>query len=436
MKRFLALLLVLAMVCGLTACGGEKANDTAYPSALGQPVLGEAVAELVDGDIVDAAHQITTVGDALNYMKAAPKTDDPSVARRVFMKLLAGDYDEIGYIVMTSAPDCGYEAVYIQQDGVYYPVDPFKGKFGKQMWYQAPQSNMDLDALFEELMATCPYDGPMKEYTKGEIFTGTHWPSGTAEEEAVVYLTTPQYTEEQIAQWVAEDLTLDEWAEIIKVPADAVQMLYAMGYQTMLYNDNVTFRDNAAGIEWVAFWNAQEVFDHNSGNCAGVSNLMNYLLSGDLDEQGYVMFNANNGGHSFNYFKYNGIYVTCDFDGIPVKPMFYPDVHYPANTRDYIVYACTSTQDFGEWYRNEGFFADDFEDPNDECYLYDMWMFPREGSILPKGRDSESVRTPFDVWDLLPEQYKDDFIILYEREGYPLRFRPIIPQDTWPAEVR
>lgn len=259
----------------------------------------------------------------------------------------------------------------------------------------------------------------------------------TAEEKLVAYLTTPQYTKEQIDQWVAEGLTVEQWAEKIKVPADAIQMLNALNYRDVEHNDNVTFYDSI-GTEWGSAWNAQTVFDHRSGNCGGTSNIINALFVGDFDEQGYVEFNSANGGHIFNYFVSDSTYVFCDFVGIPGPYSLGGERVCPPDAPWFVVYTASSPKEFGDWYRNEGFFAKEFADPNQEAYLYQLFMYPCTGVKHPKGRDNHSEQTKFNnpVWDILPEQYKDDYIILYEREGHPLRFCHIPDRKTWPSEIR
>ena len=263
-------------------------------------------------------------------------------------------------------------------------------------------------------------------------------PPSTPAEKLVAYLTTPQYTKEQIDQWVSEGLTIEQWAEKIKVPADAVQMLNALNYREKKYNDNVTFHDQTADVEWGSAWNAQTVFNYRSGNCTGTSNIVNTLLSGDFDQQGYVESNGANGGHIFNYFVSDGIYVFCDFVGIPGSAGFGNGRTYAPNTREYISYVASSPQEFGNWYLNDGYFSHEFDDANVEGYLYHLFMYPHEGTKVPKGFDAESEQTKFDncVWDILPEQYRESYTILYEREEYPLRFYPIPDRKSWPSEIR
>lgn len=456
------------------------ANGLSYPSELGKPVLGENAAALTSSaSLSSAAEQITNVGDAIYYLQAAESFDQPFDTCTLFATLLEGDYEEIGRILLTR-PDNGYCLVYIKSGTEVYPFDPFMLAKGDCGWFYNPASECvrasDLDTLGQWLMETCPYNGPGLPMTMWEskvlstgtlqenITTqpiGTHpapqlpdasssgapsapssepTPSvpSTPEEKLIAYLTTPQYTKEQINQWVADGLTVAQWAEKIKVPADAVQMLNAINYRENEYNDNASFPDDANQVYWAAMWNAHEVFAHQSGNCGGTSNLINFLLSGDFDQQGYVVFSNNTGGHIFNYFVSDGIYVMCDFVGIPNACIFGGGRTYSPDTDAYIVYTGTNVDAFGNWYRNEGFFANGFCNPDDEMYLYNLVLYRHDGPALPRARDMQGKETKFgnNIWDVYPEQYKNDYTILYEHEDYPVRFLSVPDPQTWPAEIR
>lgn len=436
-------------------------NGLSYPSELGEPVLGDV------GDVAlsSAAEKITNVGDAIRYLQSAESFEQPVDTCKLFADLIEGDYDEVGLIHLYRH-DNYYCLAYVQLGELFYPFDPFILAMGNSPWFDCIGTT-DLEVLCDTLRETFPYNGennPMDSWKtetlsvrslQEDITTepnnakptpqmptppSTPAPStpSTPEEELVAYLTTPQYTREQIDQWVAEGLTLSQWAEKIRVPADAVQMLNAINYRETEYNDNVSFYDATNRLYWAGAWNAQTAFDHRSGNCAGTSNLINALLSDDFDQQGYVQFGNNTGGHIFNYFVSDGIYVFCDFIGIPGACVFGGGQTYPADTNAYIVYVGSSAEAFGKWYCQEGFFAEGFYDPNDEMYLYNMVLYSREGDSLPKGRDENRKETIFgnSIWDVHPKQYQDAFTILYEHEDYPIRFLSVPDPQTWPAEIR
>jgi len=411
-----------------------EANGLSYPSALGKPVLGEGAAALVSSVAQsEASKQITNVGDAIWYLQSAEKFDQPYDTCNLFAALIAGDYDEVGFIRLT-CPGNGESLVYVLQDGIYYLLEPFALARGNSGWFcghgRACTEGEDLDVICEEAMATWPDGGADQSKRSYSVDKRYSRPRLTEqEEELFAYLTTPQYTREQIDQWVAEGLTLEQWAEKIRVPADAIQMLEALGYRSMLYDDNVVF-GGPNGTRWGGIWNAQTVFAYRSGRCGGTSNLMNFLLSGDFDEQGYVEYCANYGGHIFNYFLSDGIYVMCDFVDIFAEKRMYID----EGTDAYVVFIGGDLHEFTEKYLE----IKGHNDPEDTQYIYQLFMYSRDGTKLARGSDENSYRTKlnYENTDLLPQQYQDSYTILFEREGHPIRFVPISDPETWPAAIR
>jgi len=461
--------LVLALLLLLSACGGNTREeavpaDTMVSAEPSVPAVEEDAADPVEppvNDVVSAADRISSIEEAGAYLQSVEEFDQPFDACRLFADLVADDYDEVGLIHLHRW-DNYYCLAYVREGEIFYPVDPFILARGGDGWFADPKyncaSSADLTALCDTLRETFPYNGennPMDSW-ETEILSGGALPEepvvsvpavtpkptpaapSTPEETLLADLTTPQYTREQIDQWVAEGLTLEQWAEKITVPADVVQLLNAINYREKEYNDNVTFHDDALDVEWGSAWNAQTVFNYRSGNCTGTSNIVNALLSGDFDQQGYVESNGANGGHIFNYFVADGIYVFCDFVGIPGSAGFGNGRTYAADTREYISYVASSPQEFGDWYLNDGYFSHEFDDANVEGYLYHLFMYPREGTKIPKGFDANSEQTKFGncVWDVLPQQYQDGYSILYEREGHPIRFVPILDVSAWPKEIR
>lgn len=420
-------------------------DSLSYPAEFGEPLLGEKVE--VTSDISSAAEQISNVGDAICYLQAAGPYEKPLFVCNLFADLLRWDYDAVGLIHLSNKGN-NYYLVYIQQNEVYYPLDPFVLAEGKTPWfYNADYDcirSKDLDALCKKLRDTYPHNADNTKMTSCKTKTLSSLDNYeeiqklAAKDALIKYITTPQYTENQILEWLAEDLTLEQWAEKITVPADAVQLLNAIHYREKTVNDNKAITDWTHQVVWGCLWNAQKVFESKSGNCGGTSQLMNALLAGDFDQQGYVQFSNNYGGHIFNYFVSDGIYVICDFIGIPNHTIFGGGTVYPADTRHYIVHVCYEPKEFGDWYLNNGFFAACFKDPSNEMYLYSLWMYPREGVAYPKGRDVSAKWNKFNncVWDILPEQHKDEFIILFEHEDYPLRYLPMPDIQKWPKETR
>ena len=461
MKRLLCAILIALLLLSITACAESSeptvpetvpatqatettmppdkltANHLSYPIRLGETVLGEEMAmELYHSAPAYLAEiQISNVADALFYMRsmadAGVSFDQPYDVCKVFVQLLAGDYEEVGLIVLR-CEDNGYVVAYVQHEGYCYPFDIFA-------WYRNPRNYTwlffkdykdftDMNSLAEKLMKTFPYNQnlqPMTSWSKELVATYR----SQQERDLMQYLITPQYTQEQLDQWVSEDLTLEQWAEKITVPADAIAALNALGYGTMLYNDNMEV-SRTGGVHWCGIWNAQKVFEMRSGNCGGTSHIMNALLSGDFDEQGYVEYNGNYGGHIYNYFVKDGVYALCDFVGLFTSERTY----IGEGPTDYIVYLGSDLQAFADSYMNEW----GHNDPENSEYIYHLFMYPQEGVKHPKGFDSKSPATKFDNWvdDVLPEIFREDYVFLYEREGYPIRWKAISDPATWPEILR
>ena len=140
-----------------------EANGLSYPSALGKPVLGEGAAALVSSVAQsEASKQITNVGDAIWYLQSAEKFDQPYDTCNLFAALIAGDYDEVGFIRLT-CPGNGESLVYVLQDGIYYLLEPFALARGNSGWFcghgRACTEGEDLDVICEEAMATWPDGG-------------------------------------------------------------------------------------------------------------------------------------------------------------------------------------------------------------------------------------------------------------------------------------
>ena len=235
-------------------------------------------------------------------------------------------------------------------------------------------------------------------------------------------MTTPEYSRKEIENMVDSGITIEELAEKIHTPADVIQLLYSIDYKKIYVQDNVGLGwPNSAGINWGFIWSAPKAYENRSGNCGGTSVLFNYLLQGDYDEQGYVEYsNSEGGGHIFNYFKMDDVYVMCDFVGL------FGRVESPADTRKYIVYIARSTDEFSKYYVENDIA---FSIPDDLGGLAAvLYMYKREGDKLPKGEKGEGYGY------ILPAQYKDDYVILYERPGYRVAWEHF-DETLWPKEI-
>jgi len=231
----------------------------------------------------------------------------------------------------------------------------------------------------------------------------------------------PQYSVDEIQQMISEGLTLDEVAEKISTLADVVQYLHQKGYTVDGGDLKITFSD----IQWGINLSAQSIFEGNVGNCGGGSNLLNYILRGDFDEQGYVIEAANQGGHVYNYFKQDGIYYFCDLTEIARHGRF--------NNKEYRVFATEDPQEFSDYYIGHEHIT---SGPDAAHYLRLQYMYPYEGNHRPIGRNRDLfLQGPFH--NILPQEIEDTLTILYvEEPQFAPIFKPAPKENLWPQEAQ
>ena len=457
MKRFAFLLLAAVMLFSLAGCGNAsekeefyKVGGMYYPAALGVPVLGEAAAELVSQDFASAAEQITNVGDALYYLKAANLPSDSE--RNYLADLIATDYDEVGLIYLATS-DGGFSTlVYVKVGDTYYPINP---DFEDAAWLHRVKkdyvSDTNLDALRKKLAAARPRpvgitvtSKAITMYQSGELAPNYDPGAGafTQEESPVNHSAKtkggynsiidfyripassgkPQYSEEEIKEMVAADLTLDEAAEKLSTLADVVQYLYLRGY----LSESGELKVSYSGYEWGVNRSPHVVFDNNIGNCGGSSNLVNYLLRNDYDEQGYVHEASNDGGHVYNYFKKDGVYYFCD-----MMEVIYEEGTY--SNRGYTVYATENPIDFSEYHIGE---VKRYNTSDSSFYIRLHYMYPCEGSHRPvAGNMGLVIYTPYP--NILSKEIENTITILYlDAPEYAPIFVDAPPVDLWPEEAQ
>ena len=279
-----------------------------------------------------------------------------------------------------------------------------------------------LRALAEAYGLTVGYDGT-KNLATVEFVKNVNYDSIIDYYKIPFELGRPQYGVDEIQKMIKDKLTLDAVAQKISTLADAVQYLHQKGYGGT--NGDLCVSYN--GIEWHVNRSAQTVFNENKGNCGGGSNLLNYLLCGDFDEQGYVQESANEGGHVYNYFKQNDIYYFVDM----VQIVHGGDYAH----RSYEVFATSNPQEFSDYYigQNKSHVASD-----EPTYLLFQCMYACDGSGLPIG-SNEQCRTvlnrPF--MNIIDKKIEGDIKILYVAEDkYPPIFKNAPDKAVWPSAAR
>lgn len=450
-KRCIALVLCLLTLAALTGCGESSAktvtsngvecyrvDGVCYPAVFGEPQLtGEEITALLDsGDTAEMAATVSTVPDALRLLKARQQDSEDIDSQDVettllrgsnqprgwvdaLLYLLAGDYAESGRIDLHSSSNyCAYAA--IAQDGLYYAFDPFEIR--GDCWLVLSGENYvnaDAQKLADMLRTACGFSTP--------AYTANAYPVLSKEEqEQRKAFEQREYTDEEIQALASAGLTLDEAADKLHTIEDAALFLRASGYRIdeeaahFLGGRYVNFNLNPGGYINGYGWGwglpADYTYEYMAGTCAGTSNLMNRLLAGDYEEQGYVQYL---GGHIFNYIKQDGYYYFCDF----------PRSDVISNTGlDYLMYVCQDPLEFKDYYCTNVF--PNWDDSEDDNYLVLMYLYPRDGKdSLPIGDSGAyDYLTGGRSSDTISSEVEDTVVILYERDWYHHRFADVDPE--------
>ena len=207
MKRLIAMLLAMLMVLSLVGCGEQgleapngkvlaESEDhdiatfsyagTTIPVGLGLPVLSddEIDALIAEADYAATAQAITTVADAVNYIRRAEIVFNYSAKsvitdQLVYMEsawqvlkgnngqcwtmsnllhyLLKNDYEEVGYVHVRTPGD-GHVMMYIHHNGYYYLVNSvdYCVDMWRSSWFETYPSELivcadDFQAIAESL---------------------------------------------------------------------------------------------------------------------------------------------------------------------------------------------------------------------------------------------------------------------------------------------
>lgn len=441
-KRCIALVLCLLSLLTLAGCRGDsipkvktitahgvecyRTDGVCYPAVFGEPQLTEEelTALLDGGDPVEMAMAVNTVPDALRLLrlrKQSSKDIDNQDAEttllrggsqpfgwvEAFLYLLAGDCEESGRIDLF-ASDNYYAFAAVKQDGLYYAFDPFQLEDDSWIPFSGLHyADADVQSIVDELVVKCRYDAA-RPFARGQYIAATYQlPSKEAREQLKIFKQR-EYTDEEIQQLANAGLTLEEAADKLHTAEDAALFLQASGYHfDYTYNQGSHFD----GIDWSWVLPAEFAYEKMAGSCGGTSNLMNRLLAGDYDEQGYVQYL---GGHIFNYIKQGGWYYFCDFTNCGYLS--------EETAADYMMYTCQDPHDFLDYYCNNVFTK--WDDPADENYMVYMYHYPRDGkNALALGGDgTNGDLTNGRTCNVVCAEVQDTLIELYVREGYSLRF--------------
>lgn len=379
-------------------------------------------ASIEEADETDPLKKIKSIDDCLNYLSKEKPELDPRALSEQVIEILDDFYDEIGSLCLRGAPG-NYYLVVIEENGVWNSYDPSRcvryGKNGTPSYH-----GNSLDKLMEAVMVNREYlNYDTVEYTKSTdmVFPDNNAPQAKAPQakapQVVSHiLNQTEYTDEELLAFIATNPSLSDAADKLHTAKDAMRFLKLSGYHYD-YSFNPCREINGRGWSWVL--SAEFTYAHMAGSCGGTSNLMNRLLAGDYDEQGYVRYF---GGHIFNYIKTGDTYHICDFmrgvDHWETGEMF----------NWYYIGSYTDPSIIAESYGNIVFPGQWNDQNNKEQYLYCMYMYPRNGkNALPV---SESNRK----FTVAPKSIEDSIIILHLEDGLSMTFVDIDGDAEYPPE--
>lgn len=224
-----------------------------------------------------------------------------------------------------------------------------------------------------------------------------------------------QYSEAEIRKMIEDDLTLDEVTEKISTIADALEYLNLKGFYS---KPTPLIGFNWKGFKWDAMYSGRYVFEVNFAACADGSSLINYILQGDYEEQGYVQEVNKKDRHVFNWFRQGDEYYFIDWTKVSLTG------EYGIKKLD--AYVTEDPQLFADYYvfRSHA---------QETLAVYLMYLYPREGTPYPIGVQRYS--TPF--VRTLPAEIEDIVTLLYEDpEICVLKYREGPPEEYWPQQAR
>lgn len=228
-------------------------------------------------------------------------------------------------------------------------------------------------------------------------------------------LGTSQYTRQEIRQMIDDGLTLEELAEKLTNVYEVQQFFLEAG---ILFT-GTDIKQHINGTLWHFSDSPAVVLRKNTGTCGSGSGLINYLLHGDYDEQGYFSYAANRSGHIFNYFRSGEKYYIWDWNW----------------RRDdwFDLYRADSLEDFTDAYISMN---QTTEEPAGMHRILLLYAYPYEGNVLPLG-DGATTALGAPAMHKISNEIEDTVRILYvDSERYAPVFVECPPADQWPKDAQ
>lgn len=224
-----------------------------------------------------------------------------------------------------------------------------------------------------------------------------------------------QYTSQEMRQMIESGLTLEQLSEKITNISEV---------QLFIQEAGIGFQDGDIkhridGTLWHFNDSPEVVFQQGYGNCGSGSNLINYLLRNDYDEQGYLQEAENKGGHIFNYFRNGDRYYIYDWTKM--------------NMGRFDIFIANSLDDFSDAYVGTNRITDG---ENGDHTIILLYAYPWEGNHMPIAQD---LKTPkgAPMLNILPSEIEEITTVLFiEKDQYAPIFTEGPPVSQWPEDAQ
>jgi len=224
----------------------------------------------------------------------------------------------------------------------------------------------------------------------------------------------PQYDRKEIRKMIEDGLNLEELAEKLSTIYDVQQFLLEAGIEFK----GGDIKQYVGGTQWHFNDSPEIVLRQNYGNCGSGSNLINYLLRGDYDEQGYFCWSGTRTGHVFNYFRSGDRYYIFDWAN-KVQDCF-------------AVFVADSLEMFSDAYICANHAVNGVKRDQHILLLY---AYPYEGNHRPLGDGNAKTPMGVPLMSKLPAEIENMVNILYvEEEQYAPIFEEAPPVSQWPKD--
>lgn len=229
-------------------------------------------------------------------------------------------------------------------------------------------------------------------------------------------LGTPQYDRPEIQKMIDDGLSLEELAENLSTIYDVQQFFLEAGIE---FKDG-DIKQSFDGTVWHFNDSPEVVLRQNYANCGSGSGLINYLLQGDYEEQGYVCYAANRGGHIFNYFRSGDKFYIWDWNW--------------KEEDCFTVFAADRLEDFTSAYISMNQITAKSAGEHRILLLY---AYPYEGNHRPVGSSNVRTASGAPTMNMIPTEIEKSVQILYlDSERYAPVFVEAPPVSQWPKDAQ